>query len=78
VVFGPYYENQRAIADALIAAGAARIVNDTAELESTCAEWLGDAAARIAAGERGRRVIELMGGGSAATLQSLRALLART
>ena len=76
VVFGPYYENQRAVADALIAASAARVVSDAAELESTCAEWLSDEAGRRAAGERGRREIERLGGGSAATLRWLRALLA--
>lgn len=77
VIFGPYHENQRVVADALVAAGAARVVNDSAELETVCAEWLSDQTARAAAGDRARDEIRRLGGGSAATLRWLRELLAK-
>jgi 3-deoxy-D-manno-octulosonic-acid transferase len=76
VLFGPHYENQRQVGDALLEAGAARIVEDSAQLESTCAEWLSDEVARQAAGARARQVMEQLGGGAAATLRHLKTLLA--
>lgn len=75
VLFGPFYENQRQVGDALVEAGAARIVEDSAQLESSCAEWLNDGLARQAAGARARQVMEQLGGGAAATLQHLKSLL---
>jgi 3-deoxy-D-manno-octulosonic-acid transferase len=76
VLFGPHYENQRQVGDALIEAGCGRVVNDAAQLESTCAELLADETAMHAAGEHARYVMERLGGGAAATLQHLKALLA--
>lgn len=75
VLFGPHYENQRQVGDALVEAGGARIVEDSAQLESTCAEWLGDVAARQAAGARARHAMEQLGGGATATLRHLKTLL---
>jgi 3-deoxy-D-manno-octulosonic-acid transferase len=75
VIFGPYYESQRVIGDALVEAGASRVVNDAAQLESTCAEWLADAAACRAAGAAARNVVERLAGGTASTLRHLRTLV---
>lgn len=74
VIFGPHYENQRQMGDALLDAGGARVVRDAAELESVCAEWLADADARRAAGARARGAFERLAGGSAATLDHLERL----
>jgi 3-deoxy-D-manno-octulosonic-acid transferase len=76
VLFGPHFANQRQIGEALIEQGGGRIVNDAAQLESACAEWLADDAERRRAGERARQVMGQLGGGVAATLQHLKALLA--
>ncbi|MGH7934266.1 MAG: 3-deoxy-D-manno-octulosonic acid transferase [Candidatus Binataceae bacterium] len=75
VLFGPYYENQRDMGNALIEGGGGRVVVDTGELESTCAEWLANEAARREAGQNARRVVEQMAGGTAATLMRLKALV---
>lgn len=74
VIFGPHYENQRQMGDALLDAGGARVVRDAAELESVCAEWLADAGARRAAGARAHGAFERLAGGSAATLDHLERL----
>jgi 3-deoxy-D-manno-octulosonic-acid transferase len=42
VLFGPHYENQRMVGDALIEGDGGRVVADAAQLESTAAEWLAD------------------------------------
>jgi 3-deoxy-D-manno-octulosonic-acid transferase len=77
VLFGPYYENQRVVGDALIEAGGGHVVYDVAQLESTCAEWLEDSEARRAAGNKARRTVERLAGGAAATLTHLGALIGR-
>ena len=76
VLFGPHYANQRQVGDALIEGGGGRVINDAAQLESTCGEWLVDDALRRAAGERARRVVEQLAGGVVATLRQLTTLLA--
>ncbi|MGH7863354.1 MAG: 3-deoxy-D-manno-octulosonic acid transferase [Candidatus Binataceae bacterium] len=74
VLFGPHHENQREVADALIAADAARIVHDAAELARACAEWLNDESARDGAGQRARAAVQALSGGAERTLKHLRAL----
>ncbi len=74
VIFGPHYENQRQVGDALLDAGGARVVRDAAEFESVCAEWLADSDACRAAGDRARAAIERLAGGAAATLDYLEPL----
>ncbi len=74
VLFGPHHENQREVADALIAVGAARVVRSGVELARACAEWLGDESARNAAGQRARAAVETLGGGAERTLKHLQAL----
>lgn len=75
VLFGPFHENQRAIADALIAADAGAVVRDADELAHAAARWLGDEAERRAAGARARAAVERLAGGAEATLAHLRATM---
>jgi 3-deoxy-D-manno-octulosonic-acid transferase len=75
VLFGPHYENQQQVGDALIAAGGGVVVTDAGELETRCAEWLADDQARRAAGLSARRVMEQLAGGTAATLRHLASIL---
>lgn len=75
VLFGPYYENQREPAEALLMAGGARIVRNTAEIADAVAIWLSNPSARRVAGDSARRAIDRLGGGTATTLSHLRELL---
>ena len=75
VLFGPFHENQRAIASALLEARAGAVVRDAAELARAVTAFLGDEAERLAAGRRARAVVERMAGGVAATLMRLRPLI---
>jgi 3-deoxy-D-manno-octulosonic-acid transferase len=75
VLFGPFHENQRAIASALLEARAGAVVRDAAELAQALAALLGDEPERLAAGRRARAVVERMAGGVAATLMHLRPLI---
>jgi 3-deoxy-D-manno-octulosonic-acid transferase len=75
VLFGPFHENQRAIASALLEARAGAVVGDAAELAATVTAFLGDECERLAAGRRAYGVVERMAGGVAATLMRLRPLV---
>jgi 3-deoxy-D-manno-octulosonic-acid transferase len=75
VLFGPFYENHRQLGDALIAAGAGRVVRDATQLADACAKWLTDEAARNAAGQRAHSVMEQLAGSTATTVRYLCALL---
>lgn len=75
VMFGPFHENQRAMADALLAADSGAIVRDAAELSRVAALWLEDGTARRAAGDRARAEVERMAGGVEPTVKHLRALI---
>ena len=75
VMFGPYHENQREPAQALLEAGGARIVRDAAAMVNAAEMWLGDPEARSKAGELACEAIERLGGGTRATLDHLRPLL---
>ena len=75
VLFGPFHENQRAIASALLEARAGAVVRDAAELARAVTAFLGDEAERLTAGRRARAVVERMAGGVAATLMRLRPLI---
>lgn len=76
VLFGPYHENQRALAVALLQNNAGTVVRDSAELARAVAAYLADDPVRLAAGGRARAVVERMTGGVEATLARLRPLLA--
>jgi 3-deoxy-D-manno-octulosonic-acid transferase len=78
ILFGPHHENQRQIAEALLEAGGAVVVNDGGEIETQCAAWLANEPARRAAGQAARRVIEHLADGAAATVEHLRAMLETT
>ncbi len=71
VIFGPHYENQRQVGDALLSAGGARVVEGAAEMELVCNEWLADAGARRDAGARARSTFVNLAGGVIATLDHL-------
>jgi 3-deoxy-D-manno-octulosonic-acid transferase len=75
VMFGPHYENQQQAGDAILAAGGGAVVADAAQIESTCAEWLDDPAARSAAGVNALRAVGHLSGGVAATISHLKALI---
>jgi 3-deoxy-D-manno-octulosonic-acid transferase len=75
VLFGPFHENQRVIAAALMEARAGAVVHDATELTQAVAAFLGDESERLAAGRRARAVVERMAGGVAATLIRLRPLI---
>jgi 3-deoxy-D-manno-octulosonic-acid transferase len=74
-MFGPFHENQRAMADALLAADAGAVVRDTGEFSLAAALWLENDTARRAAGGRARDAVERMAGGVETTLKHLRTLI---
>jgi len=76
VLFGPYHDNQRAMATALLEGRAGTIVRNAAEFSRTASELLEDEPARAGAGQRARAALERMSGGVAATMARLRPLLA--
>ncbi|MGZ6243954.1 MAG: 3-deoxy-D-manno-octulosonic acid transferase, partial [Candidatus Binataceae bacterium] len=75
VLFGPFHDNQRAIASALLEARAGAVVRNAADLARAVTTFLGDEAERLAAGRRARAVVERMAGDVAATLIRLRPLM---
>lgn len=77
VIFGPHYENQRQVGDALLNAGGARVIEGAAEMEIVCGEWLADGDARRAVGARARSTFASLAGGAIATLDHLAPLFRR-
>jgi 3-deoxy-D-manno-octulosonic-acid transferase len=77
VLFGPHYENQKEVGEALIAGGGAAVVHDDATLVNACAKWLIDEAARRATGTNARRIIERLADGAANTVRHLQTMLDR-
>ena len=75
VLFGPFHENQRAIASALVESRAGAMVRDAAELTRAVAAFFADEPDRLAAGRGARAVVERMAGGVAASLMHLRPLI---
>jgi 3-deoxy-D-manno-octulosonic-acid transferase len=75
VLFGPFHENQHAIAAALLEARAGVVVRDAAELARAVVSFLDDESERLDTGRRARGVVERMAGGVAATLMRLRPLI---
>ena len=76
VLFGPYYENHRQLGDSLVAAEAGGVVRDAAQLAAASTIWLADEAARRAAGQRARSIMERHAGSTANTVSYLCTLLA--
>jgi 3-deoxy-D-manno-octulosonic-acid transferase len=77
VLFGPHYENQRELGDALIAASGGVVIHDEAGLADRCARWLADDDARRIVGAHARGVMERLADGAANTVRHLQPLLAR-
>lgn len=75
VLFGPFHESQRQLADPLVTSGGGRIVRGSNDLASVAAELLTDGRARRQVGMSARRSLELLGGGVAASLPLLKALI---
>ncbi len=76
VAFGPFHENQRAMAKALVDSGGGAVVRDAPELAACCARWLEDESARAAAGARAKSAAEKAAGAARATVEHLRRLAA--
>ncbi|MHB8383229.1 MAG: 3-deoxy-D-manno-octulosonic acid transferase, partial [Candidatus Binataceae bacterium] len=76
VMFGPFHENQRAMAVALVESGGGAVVRDATELAEQCARWLGDESVRAHAGVRAKSAAESAGGAARATVDHLRRLAA--
>jgi 3-deoxy-D-manno-octulosonic-acid transferase len=76
VMLGPYYENQQETASALIAAGGARVVNNTEEIIRVAARWIANDEARVIAGRAARACVLEMSGGVNTSLMHLRKLIA--
>lgn len=75
VMIGPYYENQRETAEALLAAGGARVVTNAEELFAAASRWLANDDLRVEAGQRARECIERRSGGVSTSLIRLKALI---
>jgi 3-deoxy-D-manno-octulosonic-acid transferase len=77
VLFGPWHENQRQMADSLTAGAGGRVVRNAGELAAAMEEMLGNDALRIAAGRAARRSLELLGGALDVSIPLLRSLVAQ-
>ncbi len=75
VLFGPFHENQKETAQALLAHGGGVVVSNARELVCAAARLLRDEAARREQGARAREVYESLAGGAARSLAELRALI---
>jgi len=76
VLFGPFHENQRQMAEVLLSGVGGKIVKDHRELYEACAVMLEDEARRLEAGRAAHRSLELLGGAVNASIPLLKALLA--
>jgi 3-deoxy-D-manno-octulosonic-acid transferase len=74
VLFGPFHEAQQPMAAALIAAGGAQVVKDSAELQHACARLLADESARVTAGKAARGSLERLASALGPALSRLKAL----
>ncbi len=74
VLFGPFHESQEQMASALVAAGGARVVNDSVQLFDACAALLGDESRRAEAGRKARDAFERLAGSTAPALMRVKAL----
>ncbi len=78
VLFGPYHENQRQMAEALLGAGGAAVVDSASSLADQCARWLGDDALRRDAGARAKAAVDSASGATRATVEHLCRLAANS
>ena len=75
LLIGPHHENQREMVAALIGAGGARIVKDTADIIDEASKWLRDDAARNEAGRNARAAVSTAAGAAELALKHLEALI---
>ncbi len=75
VAFGPHVWNFRDAARSLVEVGGAVTVRDAGELTEVLGRWLGDEAARVAAGAAARAFVVAQQGATARTLDALDRLL---
>lgn len=76
VLFGPFHDNQREMAAALLTGDGGKVVKDSLELHEACATLLADERRRREAGLAARRSLELLGGAVSASIPLLKALVA--
>ncbi|HKD67153.1 MAG TPA: 3-deoxy-D-manno-octulosonic acid transferase [Candidatus Binataceae bacterium] len=77
VLFGPFHQNQRETAQALLAHGGGEVVANAREMAEAGARLLRDDTGRRERGVRAREVYDNLAGGAARTLLELRALIGR-
>ncbi|MEW6337564.1 MAG: 3-deoxy-D-manno-octulosonic acid transferase [Acidobacteriota bacterium] len=75
VLTGPHVRNFSAVYEEFVAAGAARVVRDGAELEAAAAAWLADPPGARVAGEAGRALLARHAGATARTIDALEPFL---
>ena len=75
VLIGPYHENQQEIVASIVSSGGARIVKNAADIVREASKWLGDDAAREAAGRSARASVSKDAGGAQFALKQLEALI---
>ena len=75
VLIGPYHENQREIVSSMVSAGGAQIVKNAGDIVGAASKWLGDDAARAAAGRSARAAVSTGAGGAQFALKQLEALI---
>jgi 3-deoxy-D-manno-octulosonic-acid transferase len=75
VLIGPYHENQKEIVSSIVTAGGARIVKNAGDIVREASKWLGDDAAREAAGRSAHASVSKDSGGAQFALKQLEALI---
>jgi 3-deoxy-D-manno-octulosonic-acid transferase len=75
VLIGPYHENQKEIVSSIVSSGGARIVKNAGDIVSEASKWLGDDAAREAAGRSAHASVSKDSGGAQIALKQLEALI---
>ena len=75
VLIGPYHENQREIVSSMVSSGGAQIVKNADDIVGAASKWLGDDAARAAAGRSARAAVSTGAGGAQFALKQLEALI---
>jgi 3-deoxy-D-manno-octulosonic-acid transferase len=75
IMIGPHHEKQAEVVQAMIRAGAARVVPDARGIIDACAIWLTDEDARLAAGARARATLAVLNGAARRTLMLLQPLI---
>src|SRR6202030_1578238 len=74
VLIGPYHENQKEIVASIVSSGGARIVTNAGDIVREVSKWLGDDAAREAAGRSAHASVSKDAGGAQFALKQLEAL----